>query len=387
MLKEYSDILAVVKSVLTDSPLKIAPDFDKLFELSRKHQIIPMVYSGLYKSEEITDIPLKFENSTLRLLLHDQQQLNCIAAIENAFDAAGIDYMPLKGASLKRLYPSSEMRMMSDIDILIKEAQYTQIKEILVSHGFNELAETDHELIWKDANGIAVELHKRLIPSYNKAYSRYYNNVWDNVIASERFPHRFSMRREDEYIYLLMHIAKHYRDGGIGIRHISDIFVFKRHYPELDGEYIHRELEKTGLNRFNDNINALVDTWFYGKASTELTEHITARIIESGSYGNREKGDAAAAARANAEASSISSAKRKRLLNLIFMPYSSMKKKYSVLNRFPFLLPIMWPVRWVSAIFQHRGNVVRQYERLNSINIQTVTDYNKELEEVGLRFE
>lgn len=37
-----------------------------------------------------------------------------------AFDAGGIDYMPLKGSILKDLYPRHEMRMMGDADILIR---------------------------------------------------------------------------------------------------------------------------------------------------------------------------------------------------------------------------------------------------------------------------
>ena len=61
--------------------------------------------------------------------------------------------MLLKGASIKKIYPSSELRLMGDIDILIKEEQYEQIRKILCNIDLCEVNETDHELIWRSRDG------------------------------------------------------------------------------------------------------------------------------------------------------------------------------------------------------------------------------------------
>ena len=69
------------------------------------------------------------------------------------------------------------------------------------------------------------------------------------------------------------------------------------------------------------------------------------------------------------------------------MPYSSMCVKYPFLKKMPFLLPVMWVVRWFDAVFNKRDNIKRQHERLNKIDDKTVSTYNKELEFVGLGFD
>jgi len=43
--------------------------------------------------------------------------------------------------------------------------------------GYEELYESDHELVWNH-DLMRIELHKRLIPSYNKDYYQYYGDGW-----------------------------------------------------------------------------------------------------------------------------------------------------------------------------------------------------------------
>ena len=69
------------------------------------------------------------------------------------------------------------------------------------------------------------------------------------------------------------------------------------------------------------------------------------------------------------------------------MPYSSMKKKYPILNMIPILLPFMWAVRWIDAIINKRDNISRHSERITKIDETLIEGYNKELEMVGLKFE
>lgn len=386
MLKKHRNLLSIIKSALTDNPTTIDDmvDYEELFELSKKHQIIPLVFHGLYKVKGNFEGSEKFKDYTMRLLFHDQNQLYCLRQIEKAFLSNDIDYMPLKGASIKSIYPSSELRLMGDIDILIKEEQYEKIRKILPQIGFFEVEETDHELIWRSSAGILVELHKRLIPSYNDDYYSYYYNSWEKARLEKE--HCFSMSKEDEYIYIFTHLTKHYRDGGIGLRHVVDIWLFAMKNSMLNMEYINRELDKLKLKKFHNNVLETIDVWFNSKEDSEISDYITERIIESGSYGIKERCDAANAARESAKSDSVASARKKKIIFLIFMPYSSMKKKYPILRELPMLLPIMWVVRWVDAIINKRSSITRQSERLNKINAQVVDSYNKELEMVGLNF-
>ena len=387
MKRTYRNLLNIIKATLLDTPVKVYGEFDynEIFDLSKKHKIIPLVFTSLYK--HYGDIPEieKFRNYTYQAVFHDQNQLYFINEIEKIFSANNIDYMLLKGASIKKYYPAPETRLMGDVDILIKEEQYKVIKKILPQLGLHEMKETDHELNWCNNSGILIELHKKLIPSYNDDYYKYYSEPWGK--AYSRNGNGFSMLPEDEYIYMFTHMTKHYRDGGIGLRHIIDLYVFSLKHPMLNMKYIEKELKKLDLDIFYKNILETINVWFNEKQETKISDYITDRIIESGAYGIKEKWDLANASRVSSSSTSVSVAKSKSIILLIFMPFSSMKKKYPVLNKIPILLPLMWVVRWIDAIINKRDNISRHSERITKIDKTLVEGYNKELEMVGLKFE
>lgn len=387
MDKLHRNLLSIIKLALTGEPVAIDDDLDykELFILSRTHHILPLVFDGLYKAKGNFDGMEPYRNYTFQLISRDQTQLYYLKQIESLFSDNDIDYMLLKGSSVKKYYPSSEFRIMGDIDILIKETQYKRIKPLLTQIGFAEKAESDHELIWTNKSRVIVELHKRLIPSYNDDYYSYYINPWEKAIYQSG--HSFSMSKEDEYIYIFTHLTKHYRDGGIGLRHLIDIWYFALKHPLLNQTYINKELDKLELLTFHNNIIDTLDVWFNGKEETELTDYITKRIIESGSFGLDERHNIASAARESTRTNSVSSAKTKTLLRLVFLPLEEMKKKFPVLKKLPILLPVMWVVRWINAIFNKRKSIVAETNKLNYIDEQIVDDYNKELDKVGLKFD
>ncbi len=386
MEKLHRNLLSIIKSSLTGESVSIDDDLDykQLFTISRTHQIIPLVFDGLYKAKGNFNGFEHFRNYTFRLISRDQNQLHYLKKIESLFNDNGIDYMLLKGSSIKKYYPVSEFRLMGDIDILFKEAQYKEIKPLLESIGLTQTTESDHELIWTSENGLVLELHKRLIPSYNDDYYSYYINPWEKAVYKSN--HSYSMSKEDEYIYIFTHLTKHYRDGGIGLRHLIDIWYFTLKHSLLNKAYINKELEKLELLEFHNNIIDTLDVWFNGKDDTELTDYITKRIIDSGSFGIKEWHDKANAARKTARADSASSAKRKTILRLIFLPMQEMRKKFPVLEKLPVLLPVMWLVRWVTAIFGKKKNIAEKTSKLTYIDEQIVDDYNSELQKVGLKF-
>ncbi len=90
--------------------------------------------------------------------------------------------------------------------------------------GYLPGVESNHEYVWDKKNMLHVELHKMLIPSYNKDYYAYFGDGWR--LAKKYDGSEFKMSDEDTFVYIFTHFAKHYRDAGIGIRHITDIYVY-----------------------------------------------------------------------------------------------------------------------------------------------------------------
>ena len=384
----HRDFFACIKAALTGEAASLAREMPiaEMYALAKAHQIVPLVYQGLYLSETDLSAAEEMRMKTLKLAMGDQLQCSALSAITEAFSQNGIDHMPLKGSAIKNLYPSSEMRLMSDLDILIREEQYGQIKPIMLSLGFTEGVESDHELIWHKKPNICVELHKRLIPSYNDDYYEYYKDPWGKAVPGTA-PFSYTMRREDEYLYIFTHLTKHYRDGGIGVKHLVDLWRYADRYADMDREYIGEELDKLCLRAFHENIVATLAVWFEHAAPTEITEHITERIVESGAYGLQDKKDTAAAAKTSAREVSVGAAKRKKILQYLFLPIGEMKKRYPVLTKAPFLLPIFWVVRWITAVFGRRDKIRAIAAEIDRLDGSTVDGYNRELAMVGLTYD
>ncbi len=383
MQKLHRNFLSVIKASLSDASVTVDDDLDyeAILQLSKKHKMVPLVLNGLYKVKgNISELDI-FKQYTFKLIGYDQNLLNCLNKIEAIFADNDIDYMLLKGASVKKLYPSSECRLMGDVDILIKESQYEKIREILPSIGLVEHIESDHELIWISNTGLTIELHKRLIPSYDDDYYSYYCSPWTK--AAYQYNHSFSMSKEDEYIYLFTHFTKHYRDGAALLRPFIDLWLFEIKYSLLNKEYIVKEIEKLDLKEFYENIIDTMDVWFNDKEETELTAFLTEQIMTSDT---KKRSLSANAARATARTDSVASAKTKAIMRLIFLPMEEMKKKFPILEKLPFLLPVLWVIRWINAVFNKKRTIVTETNKLNHMDEQTVEDYNNELEKVGLKF-
>lgn len=384
---QQKGIVALIRSGITGEKLTLAQDFDleQAYPELVRHQIQPLGYLGAVQCGAAKELPAmkKLFQTYYRCLLYSEGQLKMIQRICSAFDHAEIDYMPLKGCNLKYLYPKPELRLMGDADILIRPEQYDRIRPIMLELGFSEQGESDHELIWHTEQ-LHLELHKRLIPSYNEDYHRYFEDGWK--LAKVRSGTRYEMSKEDEFIYIFTHFAKHYRDGGIGCRHVADLWVYRRAYPELDGEYITAELEKLQLLEFYRNMQQLLRVWFEGAAEDEKTRFITDFIFGSGSWGDAETHVVSAGAKSAKAMGSAELGQVRRALIMAFPNLTAMKQRYPVLKKMPFLLPLFWPVRWVTAVLFRRENIRRQGRDLAMVTPEKIQTYQQALSYVGLEF-
>lgn len=381
-------IIDLVKSAITGDKISLSDDFDweKAYRIAKKHQITPMLYYGI-KNSEITPPPEIAANIEIGIFNHistSTKQLYELDKIFKVFDDAKIQYMPLKGTLLKYMYNKPEMRSMGDADILIKVEQYDKIKPIISALGFNEISESNHEFIWNKPNALHLELHKMLIPSYNKDYYAYFKDGWH--LAKKTDTTRYELSAEDNFIYLFTHYAKHYRDGGIGIRHLTDFYVFLNKNQNIDKTHIEKGLKKLHLLDFYKNSMKTLAVWFDGEKDTEITDFITAKIIGSGSYGTHDAHIISSAVKTSKTVENSNSVKSKKMIYMIFPKYSVMAGKYHILKKCPVLLPFAWVWRFVTAIFFRRDNIKIQKNDLKLMSADNISKYQQELNFVGLDF-
>ena len=135
----------------------------------------------------------------------------------------------------------------------------------------------------------------------------------------------------------------------------------------MDEEYVYTELGKIGAAKFDKKIIALADCWLGDAEMDEESEILTDFLFDGGVYGTGKS-----SALMGTDAESVQKTKRKYLLKRLFPPLKSLKLRYPVLNKCPFLLPVMWIVRIFDAIFTRRGTIKRNLKDCGSMNEQDV---------------
>jgi hypothetical protein len=379
--------LSLIRAALTESFPELGEGFDygTAYTVAEQQQIVPLVYYGAMKDPVFLHHPRSqaFFGRSCVYIGHSADQSDTIQRIFEAFEAVGVSYMPLKGTLLKPFYPSPEMRVMADADILIRMEEYDRAKKVMLDLGCTFLGESDHEYNWVTPTGLHIELHKRLIPSYNEDYYAYYGDGWRLAVPEEKGKFRFSMRPEDLLIYLFTHFAKHYRDQGAGMKYVIDFYIFRQHFPKLDSAYLARELENLQLYEFYVNIFHMLEVWFDGAEATELTDYLTDKIFFDGVFGRSELGAVSEALKLSKSTRSVR-AKKKR--QLFFPPYRVMKNRYPVLQKWVILLPIFWLVRLVDLAVNHRERYRVKMAQLEKMSDENISQYQRDLNYVGLDY-
>lgn len=377
-------VILLIKSALSGEKQVMPMDLDweNVLKISKRHQIVPLVYYGIVNSGLEFDLKSEFFALTVQATMVEQNQLFELENLKSVFSKNGICYLILKGPVVKSKYPSSEMRTMSDIDILIKPSQYEKIKSAMEQSGYTFELESDHEFVWRKKPFVNIELHKHLIPSYNKDFYAYFGDGWQLAKAEDN-SYEHILTEEDSFLYIFTHFAKHYRDGGIGLRHLTDLYVLLNN-KKLNLDYLESALKKLQIYEFFNNILNTLKMCFDCGEETELTNKIITWVIEGGSYGLKKKYDLANAAKS--VAGSNKSAKTATVFKTLFPAANAIKNRYPILEKAPFLLPIIWVVRAVSALFFRRDNIKENSQKLKNVTDEAVKKYNEELAEVGLKF-
>ena len=385
MNSNYIGILQLMKSAMTRQPGVLPEGFDleAQLELLKPHHMFPLIYDGAVRCGISRQDPVMqqlFQIYFKAIQKSDGQQKQ-VERIREAFQEAQIDHMLLKGSRLKNMYPAPELRYMGDADILIRLDQYEKIVPVMENLGFRFHHETDHELLWYHPQ-LSLELHKHLIPSYNKDFYGYYGNGWQ--LAGKGKGSEYTMKPEDEWIFLFTHFAKHYRDGGAGCRYVADLWLWRRNYPNMDESYIRDVLKKMQLDVFYGHILRLMDCWFGNGPEDKILEIMTEFIFSSGSWGQDQIRVMSRAVR-DTKHSGISG-RLIYLWQIAFPNVMTLRDKYRVLYKAPWLLPVVWLVRpFYKLLFENRS-AKHQLDNVRNLSEENIRLRQEMLNLVGLDY-
>lgn len=335
---QYKLVDAIQKSLHNE---KVDVDIsDELISLSQRHQVQTL----LYLATNNVNLRKKYLFAASQSIAQEY----AVNEIATTFEEKGIDVMLIKGICTKFRYPNSTMRTMGDIDILVNASQSQKVHKTLLQLEYGGYEQGRKHDNYTKPPYVTLEVHRNLLGGQNEYYS-YYSNVWQKAINYKDYKHVYVLPLEDEYIFNIIHLVSHLKNGGIGLRFVVDIYIYEQ--LNMNREYIEQELKKLKLDKFYKNIKALAIYWFGDSDQqkeiicNEQIQQLGDFILDCGIFGKQSnKGNLIAG-----------NNRWKTFIKFCFPGYNSMKSMFPWLV--PVLLPFAWILRMVRALLYRRTNV------------------------------
>lgn len=322
-----------------------APEADsaepsEVLKLAQYHSVANLAY---YAAEAL-DLPvaLRKEWSELRdrEIMHDIRQMTEFSLLCDALDKGGIRFLPLKGAILKELYPQSDYRSMSDIDILIDPENAKKVRELMLSLGYEtESLEYGIHDVYTKKPSVSIEIHRALFADDGREFVPIFKDIWSHCDADGCF-----YRLQPDYFlaFLLAHGMKHYQLGGTGVRTFLDLHIYRQRHPGLDTDAVCALFKESGSEKLCGDFLALAEMWFGNGEETPELRKMAEYVLRGGTYGTLEN---------QVEYELQSKSKAKYILSKLFPTMSHLKQQYPVLRKAPYLVPFVWIYRLVTKPF------------------------------------
>lgn len=354
---------------------------EDIIQIAIRNQMRHLLLGALVRVRNVSEEDkLKIRNIILLSIYQTAIQVQELKELEIAFEREGIINQPMKGSIIKYLYPSPEMREMSDIDILIEQSNMPRAQKIFESRGYTLSQSIKHHDIYSKPPFLTLEAHRAM---YDKSVDSNQHSYFENFSRTrlkEGCKYTYVFGIEDFYIYMMAHMAKHFYQMGCGIRHLVDIYIYlKRYGNTMNREYVDAEFKKCGILTFVKAMEKLTFIWLGNEQEETLYDQIFEYMLDSGIYGKDENGIW------NKFADEKISKHDTSHIHLLFWywfpPLQYMSEYYSYLDEKPWLLPWAWIVRGVSGVVYGKGSYKRKMiQHIDKEHIRIMKDIYQELD-------
>lgn len=286
----FSYLTELLSSALNGKTAPQIPEnvsFSDVLALAKTHEVANIAYLGVktLKEPPESDILSGFEQEYYRGVSRNALQESARNEILTALKENKIYSLEVQGTVVKKYYPEPHLRMMSDIDFIVKKEDFNKLNDIFVNLGYQTVSPNGIELEIKKGN-VYAELHTEFFddetvtrPALYDPFS--YATLKDGYVAE--------VSLTVFYLFHLLHTIKHCEQKGSGLRRIVDLFYLEKAIGgKVDGEYIDSVLKKYGFYEQKVKLLAVKDYLFSGITPKEDISYLLDDIKDSGNHGTNE---------------------------------------------------------------------------------------------------
>lgn len=337
-------LFALLRSAACGEPMREEEKalFDAAFlpemtHLAKLHDVAHLLAYGLHQNGLAAMEGGEIE--MMKAVFRYEQLAYELEALCGALEASGVDFMPLKGSVLRRYYAEPWMRTSCDIDILVHKEDLDRAVSALASKlQYVKKENGTHDVSLFSPAENHLELHFDLVEEKISASAiRLLSAVWEHSDATGEGEHRYEMSDEYFYFYHIAHMAKHFTVGGCGLRPFLDLWLLDR-LETADVKKRDDLLSEGELQTFADVVRGLNRVWFDGEEADALSLQVQDFLLYGGVYGSA---DNRVALRQSEKGGRLG-----YFLSRVFAPRAKLKLYYPILEKHPWLMPVMQVRRW-----------------------------------------
>ena len=336
------DVIASLDAERALAVLRVAKSHDLAHIIAAAFSRVDL-FSRLQSGADAAQLKKTCEHFEMAALYRYENLRYALEEIGRVLTEAQIPFTPLKGAVMRGYYPTPWHRSSCDIDVLVHEEDLERACGALAAKaGYRvEGKKNFHDIHLYSSAGVHLELHFCLLSS-NEKYDLLLSRAWE--YSRQNANNSFLYEQTDAYFLFhhVAHMAYHFKSGGCGIKPFLDLFVLSR-YASPDIEGARELLSLVGLDTFFASALSLAEVWFMGGEHTDVTRRMEVYLLMGGVYGTvdnkvlvqqKEKGGRLGYA-----------------LSRIFLARSSLSRLYPILDKHPWMMPVMQVRRWVRLVF------------------------------------
>lgn len=400
MKKEYEDTLLILRSYKSNSNIDFSKcDVNQVLKIAAEHSVIGIVASILLKNNiGSTEFRKKCESFQWSVFQRHFQQEEDFKTLSTLFDQEGIDYIPFKGICICNTYPIPELRQMGDIDIIIREKDLDRVRNVLKQNNCWHLHESD-KVDSLQTEYSEFEIHRFLFPlleSHLPLSGRDFlsENIWIKAKGKKgSFQYHFSI--DDEFIYMILHIASHFYYQSCGIRFFLDLDAYIRCYgKEMNWTYIHDECVRASYEELLYSCLYISHKWFntelpwnVPKLSTSQMHILEEFIWQNGTFGHGVKNEPYSMIYRikKVKFASNSNNININLIRNLFLPDKSWCKKfYPGLVGKPYSYPFVIVMRFIKTLKKYGLKSLADYMSNMRHDIYRGNKFINVLQEIGI---
>lgn len=348
-------LIDLVRTAVLGEPVPPPPQECSPVELGaliHRQHLTNLVYPTVMKTPELKALQRQLERDYLIQIPKVTNQELEIQKWLDAAEAKGLDCIPLKGFLLRKLYPSPISRSMTDLDVLIRDMDRTDVRQWMESLGYeaedtNELSHHDN---FKKEPWMYMELHFHLMKP-RPGRDELERKVWEHASPMPGRKHIYQMSIEDFYIFHLLHLHKHFTSRGVGLKGVIDIYyILKAYGKDLNRDYLNRELTALRIHKFAAYMEKLSRILLGNEPADSDSCLVADYMADCGIFGSAQHSQVIELAQIGSKHTATK--KLRYLLRRLFPGVPHMRKIFPSVKRFPWLLPAYWIARFWRLLFK-----------------------------------